>query len=127
MKIIKYRVWDIQFKRYLSGPTEYRLINLPESYIFQEFTGVLDKNGEEIYIGDILSFHFPGHRKYENAEVIWSEEYLTYLVKFHFGKEYWSKYLSDSVNSNQEFSVIGNIFQDSGLLENNPHAVNSNP
>jgi len=82
-----------------------------------QFTGLLDKNGKEIYEGDILSTHIPENRLYKNGEVIYSKEYLTYLVKYYFGKDYASEYLSYIQNMNIEVEVIGNIYENPEILE----------
>mgnify|MGYP001575772868 CR=1 FL=1 len=57
MRTIKFRAWD-KDADYMSFPE-----NIPNGtksdngiYIFMQFTGLLDKNGKEIYEGDILKY-----------------------------------------------------------------------
>lgn len=77
----------------------------------EQFTGLLDKNGKDVYEGDVLCVHLPKMKRYEFGKVIYSKEYFTYLVKFEAGKDYYSDYLCDLQNNQMEFEVTGNIHE----------------
>ena len=83
--------------------------HLPKSRIsdciLMQYTGLKDKNGVEIYEGDILSFS-----PFSNEVVFWEKSYWA------LGKENgWSYplYLMDST----QWEIIGNIYQNTELLE----------
>ena len=84
MREIKFRIWNIDERKFIVNETD-RLgcgdtkkcmservdfennsveINAYERYIFSEYTGLEDKNGKEIYEGDILFESF-GERYYK--------------------------------------------------------------
>ena len=59
MREIKFRVWDLSVSKYrtfltLSANTGAICSSNPEHYVLEQFTGLHDKNGKEIYEGDIL-------------------------------------------------------------------------
>ena len=57
---IKFRIWSLEAKEMFEDfplVREDKYLNdvlADENYIFMQFTGLLDKNGKEIYEGDIL-------------------------------------------------------------------------
>jgi hypothetical protein len=127
----KFRVWDIQHKKFirpdyfsigLDGTLIQRVICYgddpgntwddswneeldDDKYEVQQFTGLSDKNGREIYEGDIISGSFYDeeyrHAKTLNAAVAFNNG------AFNISSTNWHKPL---------LKVIGNIFEDSALL-----------
>jgi uncharacterized phage protein (TIGR01671 family) len=77
-------------------------LNCEDTFVMQ-FTGLTDKNGKEIYEGDIVK------TTYNNAE-----------VKFKDGmfgiKKYNSRHGQSFTNSLEIFEVIGNIYENPELL-----------
>ena len=131
MREIKFRVWDT-VKRKMSAPfdilevtvmgwEEYegdiRLQNCDSPYEYfpiMQFTGLRDKNGKEIYEGDIV-------RYFED----WGMEIKT-EVKFNHG--YYSPFVhveeghGDSLEDYEPgyYEVIGNVHENPELLEGKP-------
>jgi len=145
---IKFRVWDKVFNNFEDGDKSWEDVdefyltprklleasirNLePERYIIQQFTGFQDKNGKEIYEGDIVSFseHFAASALYSVPDQIVADKWIKKYseVKFYNGSwvispERFSTLIGRQSKLaeviSQEVEVAGNIFENQELLKN---------
>lgn len=109
MRVIKFRAWDNSTKKmyYNSGLTVHNNNVIHMDGEIMQFTGLLDKNGKEIYEGDIIKLH-------DHPTSI--EDCTTSVVFNHgsFVAKYNGILLSDYGTAWTE--VIGNIYETPELL-----------
>jgi len=110
---IKFRVWDTVDEKHTYSPNSHFLITLDgnikdgrgcpydESYILQQYSGVKDKNGKEIYEGD-LTLYKP-----------YREQAGT--VEFHSGIFFveWLDQTEDELGymRTSDLEIVGNIYE----------------
>lgn len=85
-----------------------------------EFTGLLDKNGKEIYEGDIIRhrYFYNVYKPDFDGEVVFSKSSFRIKFKSEYDKSgfmYWDLCFDDFAN--KKIEVIGNIHDNSDLLK----------
>lgn len=139
MREFKFRVWDAKHKKFLIGipPMEYMLDHDEWSHrdieedpcvylnnvfskdfngrlIYQQYTGLTDKNKKEIYEGDILDFT-ARYKQTGPVEVIYYGASFGCVITDDGGlKEFWAL---NHIVQQQYPEIIGNIFEHPELLK----------
>lgn len=125
---IKFRAWDSKAKRFIaakelllgawpsqdSDNTDFFLETetdegFPQTgFILLQFTGLLDKNGKEIYEGDIVKND--GEFRYQ-LEVRWET--------IEDGESGFGLGIGWNVHPEEELEIIGNIYENPDLIKSN--------
>lgn len=123
---IKFRIWDNANKKYLSlqdyqdlGAIEvendgtltlsprFRFLTsmmiMPERFIPQQYVGLKDKNGVEVYEGDKVMFDYEWTEPNEIGVITWNKDTASFQIKGHIP--------SSSMKHLDRMKVIGNVYE----------------
>ena len=81
-----------------------------------QYTGLRDKNGKEIYEGDIIKYKFPYDKRIKHISPV---KFLETEASFGIKDRYENEIPLYTASSNNYFEVIGNIYENKNLLEEN--------
>ena len=142
-RVIKFRVWCIKSKKFIEEPTRYERLaigcnggvysgkydDIVDGYFVQQYTGLKDTNGKEIYEGDIIKFHkwnYPQKNKEDylcrdNKKVVWGLDYGQYPYAGWTVISLKPTDLEDGYPLNhmdqRNMEVIGNIYENPELIK----------
>jgi len=109
MRQLKFRVWDTRHNELVYVDDLYwfeeNFIHNSEDASIQQYTGIKDCNGIEIYEGDLVSFKvntFAEILSFENQEIKYLDEYAMFI----FGDYCLRDYII-----HESIEVTGNIYE----------------
>lgn len=88
-----------------------------DEFKLMEFTGLKDKNGVEIYEGDIVKFH--NDVQSYSGVVTYMNTYGSFVIMTEGKYTYPFDYIETWYCELNELEVIGNIYENKELLEEN--------
>jgi uncharacterized phage protein (TIGR01671 family) len=125
MREIKFRAWDGNSKQWVH-PGTVAIDGLGHALAYQDgwkegnvdrleisfFTGLKDKNGKQIYEGDLLRRPPSGHEPRAIFQVVWN---TTQILGFALQE---GAYFAGSLEAEDDgdFEIIGNIYENPTLL-----------
>ena len=119
MREIKFRFWDKSIGKFVKHPLIMYNGNLlhqddmgqltqdlDKIFVTQQYTGIKDRNGKEIYEGDIVKCEPAWFYQFEHSgEIYFSEERSGFFYKND------EKNINWNINNTFECEVIGNIYE----------------
>lgn len=116
MREIKFRLWNKEYKE-MYEPDYYdpigSILKQRDSDILMQYTGLKDKNGVEIWEGDIVEEIVPVEHTIQKAEVRWHVRRAKWVLSntFRFGGG------GERELSYKTLTVVGNIYEHPHLLK----------
>lgn len=122
MREIKFRAWDKEQAKMKKDFRfdEFNDVNdyfADDDFVFMQYTGLKDKNGKEIYDGDIVSLKYLyDKRTTDKGQVVWREDKASFGLKSLKGltNEVYELY---QVTAEHNLEIIGNIYENPELLK----------
>ena len=119
----KFRAWDEDSQKmngnveiYIAKDKTIEVRPKDDKTIVMQSTGLFDKNGNEIFEGDIVKFSDCDDDVYVTP-VVWDKNYACFGVSFSGKYPVSFDYLEEFYTKLKDVEVIGNIYENPELLE----------
>jgi uncharacterized phage protein (TIGR01671 family) len=117
---VKFKVWD--GVDYISQPfnlsdIQKGNIQFSDNCVVLQFTGLQDRNNDDIYEGDLLKWNTRDGSVV--GQVVWEQQACAFWFKWHDGAYHRYKelcrtsYSDDEVYKNENIEVVGNMYENS--------------
>ena len=124
MRTIKFRAWVVDKKEMqVAGSLDFWFRAVAETginpwgkSIFMQYTGLKDKNGKEIYEGDIGEHtYYPGEEEMGTT----TEKEVVAFAGGQFGLKRGDDVIGfwETMDTEDDFEIIGNIYENKDLLK----------
>ena len=118
MREIKFRAWDDEYKTWRNKHINEMTIawlNLERKFLkIMQYTGLKDKEGKEIYEGDIVMYDLGiDNKKPEKYKIIFDSKQCAYFL---FPLEDGARLRHFTYSAKNDCEVIGNIYEHPHLL-----------
>ena len=122
MRTLKFRMYDEKYRTWFRGLGPLMYADNPlvkQGYTIQQYIGLQDKNGKDIYEGDYINFSTDCSHPLGDKDIIdWKNQVVHYdeaLAGFFFGYKYEFQIMDNVMPETLE--VVGNIFDNPELIE----------
>jgi uncharacterized phage protein (TIGR01671 family) len=117
MREIKFRVWDVKLSKWISPTYDITSPFPTEDKIIEQFSGLTDKNGKDIYEGDIVVCFYDF--AVENGQYIKKRDFALEEIQFVGGGFHTSieddMCINQWIDESNEIEVLGNIHENPEL------------
>lgn len=87
-------------------------------YVIQQYTGLKDKHGKDIYHGDLVQYNQNSNYDRTNFEVTWSDDSFGWVLKSNNG-DYLTNMITPNGPRYNFLEVVGSIFENPELIKSN--------